>query len=88
MCGIADAFTTVADLAAFLRYMLDASAVPVGAGFGTKWTDHSLAIHTGGLQPERGLFWHPTPGTHHEEDVWVHYEFTGTGMWIPPSKDR
>ncbi|MFI0776283.1 serine hydrolase domain-containing protein [Streptomyces sp. NPDC021212] len=88
VCGIAGAFTNVTDLAAFLRYMLDTSTAPAGAGFGTKWTDHSLAIHTGGLQPERGLFWHPAPLTHHDADVWVHYGFTGTGMWISPSQNR
>ncbi|MEU0843910.1 serine hydrolase domain-containing protein [Streptomyces sp. NPDC005962] len=88
VCGIAGAFTTIADIAAFLRYMLDASTSPAGAGFGMKWTDYSLAIHTGDLQPERGLFWHPAPLTHHDEDVWVHYGFTGTGMWISPAKNQ
>lgn len=27
------------------------------------------------------------PG-HRDQDVWVHYGFTGTGMWISPTKDR
>ncbi|MCX5240472.1 beta-lactamase family protein [Streptomyces prunicolor] len=88
VCGIAGAFTVAADLTAFLRYMLDASTTPTEAGFGTEWTSHSLTIQTGGLQPERGLFWHPAPGTTHDQDVWVHYGFTGTGMWISPAKDR
>jgi CubicO group peptidase (beta-lactamase class C family) len=88
VCGIAGAFTTIADLAAFLRYMLDTSTAPAQAGFGAEWTSYSLALHTGGLQPERGLFWHPAPGTSDDEDIWVHYGFTGTGMWISPAKDR
>lgn len=88
VCGIAGAFTVADDLAAFLRYMLDASAAPTAAGFGAEWTSYSLTIHTGGLQPERGLFWHPAPGTSDDDDIWVHYGFTGTGMWISPAKDR
>ncbi|MFC9626425.1 serine hydrolase domain-containing protein [Streptomyces sp. NPDC056930] len=88
LCGIAGAFTTACDLAAFLRYMLDASTAPAQAGFGAEWTSHSLTIHSGGLQPERGLFWHPAPGTSDDEDVWVHYGFTGTGMWLSPAKNQ
>lgn len=80
---------TVADhLAAFLRYMLDTSTAHAEAGFGTEWAAHSLTVQTGGLQPARGLFWHPAPGTTGEQDVWVHYGFTGTGMWISPAMDR
>ncbi len=46
-------------------------------------------IHTGELSPPRGLFWHPAPGTEPEtDDIWVHYGFTGTGIWISPGKDR
>ncbi|KMS72653.1 hypothetical protein ACM01_21685 [Streptomyces viridochromogenes] len=36
----------------------------------------------------RGLFWHPAPGATAEQDVWVRYGFTGTGMWISPTKNR
>ncbi|MFD9602878.1 serine hydrolase domain-containing protein [Streptomyces sp. NPDC059970] len=88
VCGIAGAFTTAADLTAFLRYMLDAPAVATQTGFGAEWTAYSLTIHTGELQPARGLFWHPAPGTNDDQDVWVHYGFTGTGMWISPQQDR
>lgn len=87
VCGIVGAFTTT-DLAAFLRYMLDASTAPAQAGFGAEWTACSLTTHTSGLQPERGLFWHPAPGTSDDEDVWVHYVFTGTGMRLSLSKDQ
>ncbi|MFE4873873.1 serine hydrolase domain-containing protein [Streptomyces sp. NPDC056682] len=88
VCGIAGAFTVADDLAAFLRYMLDPTTAPPGVGFGGEWTAHSLTLHTGALQPERGLFWHPAPGTTAEQNVWVHYGFTGTGMWISPEQDR
>ncbi|MEU6019626.1 serine hydrolase domain-containing protein [Streptomyces sp. NPDC047515] len=88
VCGIAGAFTTAADLSSFLRYMLDPATAPAEAGFGAEWTAYSLTLQTGGLEPERGLFWHPAPGTTDEEDVWVHYGFTGTGMWISPTQDR
>ncbi|GHK02589.1 esterase [Streptomyces sp. Y2F8-2] len=88
VCGIAGVFTVLDDLAAFLRYMLDGSTSRTSAGFTTAWTACSLTIQTGGLQPARGLFWHPAPGTSVEEDVWVHYGFTGTGMWISPARGR
>lgn len=40
------------------------------------------------MTPPCGLFWHPAPVTAHEtEDIWVHYGFTGTGMWISPVKN-
>ncbi|MFE0101319.1 serine hydrolase domain-containing protein [Streptomyces sp. NPDC059009] len=87
-CGIAGVFTILDDLAAFLRYMLDATAAPVRAGFGPAWTAESLTVQTGALEPVRGLFWHPAPGTTPAEDVWVHYGFTGTGMWISPRQRR
>jgi CubicO group peptidase (beta-lactamase class C family) len=88
VCGIAGVFTVLDDLATFLQYMLAPTASQLRAGFGIEWINGSLAIETGQLQPARGLFWHPAPGTTIEEDVWVHYGFTGTGMWISPTKDR
>ncbi|WP_055530117.1 serine hydrolase domain-containing protein [Streptomyces graminilatus] len=88
VCGIAGAFTTAHELAAFLRYMLTPQTAPAPAGFGAKWTACSLTLHTSGLEPERGLFWHPAPHTSADEDVWVHYGFTGTGMWISPAQNR
>ncbi|MET7344609.1 serine hydrolase domain-containing protein [Streptomyces sp. NPDC005547] len=88
VCGIAGVFTVLDDLAVFLRYMLDNTMASARAGFGARWTAHSLTVQTGGLRPERGLFWHPAPGTNDEQDVWVHYGFTGTGMWISPTQNR
>ncbi|MEU8541138.1 serine hydrolase domain-containing protein [Streptomyces sp. NPDC048717] len=88
VCGIAGVFTVLDDLAVFLRYMLAPTAASAEAGFGADWTAHSLTVQTGSLQPERGLFWHPAPGTTGEQDVWGHYGFTGTGMWISPTQDR
>ena len=85
VCGIAGVFTVLDDLVAFLRYMLAPAASRPSAGFGSKWTACSLTIQTGELQPARGLFWHPAPGTATEHDVWVHYGFTGTGMWLSPT---
>ncbi|MFI9390936.1 serine hydrolase domain-containing protein [Streptomyces bauhiniae] len=79
VCGIAGTFTVVDDLAMFLRHLLtDTSA----------WTANSLTVQTGTLEPARGLFWHPAPGTAPGEDVWVHYGFTGTGMWLAPRQQR
>ncbi|MFF3154796.1 serine hydrolase domain-containing protein [Streptomyces sp. NPDC057910] len=88
VCGIAGTFTVLDDLAAFLRYMLDTTAAPARAGFGPAWTTESLTVQTGPLEPVRGLFWHPAPGTAPADDIWVHYGFTGTGMWISPRQRR
>ncbi|GAA1357684.1 serine hydrolase domain-containing protein [Streptomyces beijiangensis] len=87
-CGIPGVFTVLDDLAAFLRYMLDTTDAPARGGFGPAWTTESLTIQTGALEPVRGLFWHPAPGTTPADDVWVHYGFTGTGMWISPRQRR
>ncbi|MFF4793621.1 serine hydrolase domain-containing protein [Streptomyces sp. NPDC001276] len=88
VCGIAGVFTVLDDLVAFLRYMLAPATSHLRAGFGSRWIIRSLAIQTGGLQPARGLFWHPAPGSAAEQDVWVHYGFTGTGMWVSPASGR
>lgn len=88
VCGIAGAFTVMDDIGAFLRYMLNPSNTPSRAGFGPAWTGESLTIQTGELQPVRGLFWHPAPGTAPAQAVWVHYGFTGTAMWISPRQQR
>ncbi|WP_420080131.1 serine hydrolase domain-containing protein [Streptomyces sp. JL4002] len=84
VCGIAGAFSVLDDLALFLRHML----APAQTAFGPTWTKDSLRIHTGTLTPARGLFWHPAPDTDPAEDIWVHYGFTGTGMWISPAQSR
>ncbi|MGW5352488.1 serine hydrolase domain-containing protein [Streptomyces sp. NPDC004031] len=82
VCGIAGVFSTATDLATFARHMLK----PTQAAFGPTWITNSLRIHTGGLTPARGLFWHPAPGTDPlVEDTWVHYGFTGTALWVSPT---
>lgn len=83
-CGIAGAFSTLADLSRFLQHM----PAPRQAAFGQSWVTDSLRIHTDELTPARGLFWHPAPDTEMREDIWVHYGFTGTGMWISPQQQR
>ncbi|MGW4159129.1 serine hydrolase domain-containing protein [Streptomyces sp. NPDC004788] len=83
-CGIAGTFSTLTDLSRFLQHML----TPTQTAFGPNWTADSLRIRTGELTPARGLFWHPAPGTELHEDIWVHYGFTGTGMWINPARGR
>ena len=89
MCGIAGVFSTLDDLATFLRHLLEPAQDVAQYGFGATWVKESLRIHTGELTPPRGLFWHPAPGTAPEtDDAWVHYGFTGTGMWVSPSRDR
>ncbi|MEV8018088.1 serine hydrolase domain-containing protein [Streptomyces sp. NPDC086554] len=88
VCGIAGVFTVLDDLTVFLRYMLNATASAGRAGFGPAWTAESLTTQTGALDPVRGLFWHPAPGTSPTDDIWVHYGFTGTGMWISPRQGR
>jgi CubicO group peptidase (beta-lactamase class C family) len=89
VCGIAGAFSVVDDLAAFLRYMVDPTQFIEAPGFGPAWVKESLQINTKGLTPPRGLFWHPAPGTSAEiDDIWVHYGFTGTAMWLAPRQRR
>ncbi|KNB50371.1 serine hydrolase domain-containing protein [Streptomyces caatingaensis] len=86
VCGIAGVFSVLDDLARFLRYMLDPATAPTQPGFGPNWVEESLTVHTGTLEPARGLFWHPAPGTNPADRTYVHYGFTGTGMWISPKQ--
>jgi len=88
VCGIAGVFSALGDLALFLRYLLDPAQAADQPGFGPEWTAESLRIQTGTLQPARGLFWYPAPGTDASDDIWVHYGFTGTGIWISPGQRR
>ncbi|MFE2145446.1 serine hydrolase domain-containing protein [Streptomyces sp. NPDC059456] len=83
VCGIAGTFSVLDDLALFLRHML----APAQAAFGPTWIKESLRIQTGDLTPARGLFWHPAPGTDPTEGIWVHYGFTGTGMWVSRARN-
>ncbi|MGW4789929.1 serine hydrolase domain-containing protein [Streptomyces sp. NPDC004230] len=87
VCGISGVFSTAADLAAFLRYILDPGASGA-AGFGAQWIEESLKVHTGSIAGDpRGLFWHPVIGADPAEEIWVHYGFTGTAMWVSPKRD-
>ncbi|MFJ5835092.1 serine hydrolase domain-containing protein [Streptomyces sp. NPDC093089] len=83
-CGIAGVFTTTADVGRFLRHLL----APVPGVFSADWTAASLRVRTGPLVPPRGLFWHPAPGTEPEDDVWAHFGFTGTALWVSPARGR
>ncbi|WP_431929742.1 serine hydrolase domain-containing protein [Nonomuraea jabiensis] len=85
VCGSAGVFSTVTDLAKFLRHLLDPGA---GCGFGPAWVQESLRIHTGELLPAWGLFWHPASGTDPLDGLYRHYGFTGTGMWISLKQER
>jgi CubicO group peptidase (beta-lactamase class C family) len=86
--GIAGAFSTLDDLTKLLRYLLDPDVAQTPPGFGPEWTRESLNIHTGGLEPARGLFWHPAPGTDPADQSWTHYGFTGTAVWLNPKQSR
>ncbi|MEU0230340.1 MULTISPECIES: serine hydrolase domain-containing protein [unclassified Streptomyces] len=83
-CGIAGVFTTTADTGRFLRHLLD----PAPGTFSAEWTAASLRVRTGRLDPPRGFFWHPAPGTGPADDVWAHFGFTGTGLWVSPARGR
>ena len=92
VCGISGTFSNAPDLSRFLRYVLNptapadsaASATPSApVGFGRRWISESLRLHTGDLHPARGLFWVAA-----DQDIWYHYGFTGTGMWVSPTRDR
>jgi CubicO group peptidase (beta-lactamase class C family) len=85
VCGISGTFSNVPDLGRFLQYVLNPGT---RAGFGARWIRESLQLQTGDLHPERGLFWHAAPETSAVEDIWVHYGFTGTAMWVSPSRGR
>lgn len=89
-CGIAGTFSTARDLGRFLSHVLAAGGGRSGPSgpFGPGWVAESLRIRTGELVPPRGLFWHLAPGTGVREDVWTHYGFTGTGMWVSPTRGR
>lgn len=85
VCGIAGAFSTAPDLGRFLTHTLNTAN---GATFGQTWVKESLRVQTGELQPPRGLFWHPAPGSDPDQDIWAHYGFTGTAAWISPQRQR
>lgn len=94
-CGSAGIFSDAHDLGVFLRYLLD--SIPNTAtrpGFGRPWTELSLRPHTNGLPlgagpgAHRGYLWHQAPGTDPSDDIWAHYGFTGTAMWISPHQGR
>ncbi|MFB7619231.1 serine hydrolase domain-containing protein [Kitasatospora sp. NPDC056181] len=77
--GNAGAFSTARDLERFLAALLDPPAeLPWGGG----WIAESLREQTGGLVPARGLSWLCAAGTDPAEGTFVHYGFTGTGIWV------
>ncbi|PZF86484.1 serine hydrolase domain-containing protein [Jiangella anatolica] len=90
VCGSAGVFSVVADLGAFLRYLLAPDQAPRRPGFGPAWIKESLKVQTGALHPARGLFWHPapTPDGVGGRDVWAHFGFTGTAMWVSVRRRR
>ena len=89
VCGISGTFSNAPDLGRFLRYLLNPVASTGTVGFGRRWIGESLRLHTGDLDPGRGLFWVPSPKTvTGEEDIWLHYGFTGTAMWVSPARER
>ncbi|MFJ7274982.1 serine hydrolase domain-containing protein [Kitasatospora sp. NPDC098663] len=79
VCGNAGAFSTARDLARFLTALL---TLPPQLPWGEAWIAESLREQTGGLAPARGLSWLHAPGTDPAEGAFVHYGFTGTGIWI------
>lgn len=89
-CGSAGVFSVAEDLGAFLRYLLAPDQAPRRPGFGPAWVKESLKVQTGGLSPARGLFWHPapTPPGVGGRDVWAHFGFTGTAMWVSLRRRR
>lgn len=88
VCGVAGVFSTLDDTATFLRYLLAPATAPHLAAFGTAWVSESLQVQTGDLEPARGLFWLPAPGVDPANDIYLHYGFTGTGMWISRKEQR
>lgn len=87
VCGVAGAFGPIDDLALFAQHMLAPDRTP--EAFSADWIKLSLQIHTGDLiTPPRGLFWHTAPETNPAHGIWVHYGFTGGGLWICPSQRR
>ncbi|MBD0691206.1 serine hydrolase domain-containing protein [Streptomyces sp. CBMA123] len=77
--GNAGAFSTARDLARFLTALL---APPPRLPWGEPWIGESLREQTGGLAPARGLSWLYAAGTEPAEGTFVHYGFTGTGIWV------
>ncbi|MFF8609731.1 serine hydrolase domain-containing protein [Streptomyces sp. NPDC015346] len=94
-CGIAGVFAPRDDLCRFLRHTLSPGPSSSGASaygassFGASWVRRSLRVRTGELKPTRGLLWHPDPGAAAaRHDVWAHFGFTGTAMWVSPERGR
>ncbi|WP_435850562.1 serine hydrolase domain-containing protein [Streptomyces olindensis] len=85
--GNSGVFSTAADLARFLHHLLVAgrgahSVVP------PTWISLSLQVHTRDLEPAWGLVWmldrRPDPAA----QAFVHYGFTGTGIWVSRKRSR
>lgn len=85
-CGSAGVFSGGGDLARFLTAVLAGGpAAPPWAG---AWVAESLRVQTGGLAPARGLSWLCAPGTDPAAGTFVHYGFTGTGLWVSRRRGR
>lgn len=82
ICGVSGVFSTVGDLGRFLRALLEPSRA--GSVFGSKWVEESLTVQTGWLEPSIGHLWQLTPGTNPTDDIWCHFGFTGTALWLSP----
>jgi CubicO group peptidase (beta-lactamase class C family) len=86
-CGSAGAFSSAADLAVWMRHLLELSDGGAGAaGFDADWLRDSLRVQTGALSPPRGLFWHPAANI--DDDIWCHHGFTGTSLFLSPGRRR
>ncbi|MFB6890456.1 serine hydrolase domain-containing protein [Kitasatospora sp. NPDC056327] len=85
--GNAGAFSTAHDLERFLTALL-APPATAALPWGEPWITESLRVHTGGLAPARGLSWLCAAGTDPAEGTFVHYGFTGTGVWISRRRGR
>lgn len=88
--GNAGVFSVLEDLAKFQQHLLVPHRV-AGCGFGASWVAESLRVQTGFLSPARGLFWQLIScGVPRDDidDVYAHYGFTGTGMWLSRSQNR
>ncbi|MFF7455554.1 serine hydrolase domain-containing protein [Kitasatospora sp. NPDC008115] len=88
--GNAGAFSTARDLERFLTALLAPPAGSAGSAppWGEPWTAESLRVQTGGLAPARGLSWLCAAGTDPAEGTFVHYGFTGTGIWVSRRRGR
>jgi CubicO group peptidase (beta-lactamase class C family) len=82
ICGGSGVFSTVGDLGRFLQALLEPSRAE--SVFGSQWVEESLTVQTGRLEPSIGHLWQLAPGTNPCDDIWCHFGFTGTALWLSP----